>query len=154
MPHESCVFQTYVFRISCNLVQKECCNKRLAWLLCYAGPGARDVIMCWLIGRVHTLGTVTDAHGALVGEVKIITGGRDYPIITLHYQISRIGSNPCLHSEKLASGWSGMWRRRICYLYSNFSTDKYCKCLENCGPYRNAHSLKTRLLYLGVLNSD
>jgi len=79
---------------------------------------------------------------------------RDCLIVTLHYQISLIGSNPCLHSEKVASGWPGTWRRRPCYLYSNSSIDKYCKCLENCVPYRNAHSLKMRYLYLGVLNSD
>jgi hypothetical protein len=31
---------------------KKCCNKRLAWLLCYAEPGAKEVLMCWLIRPV------------------------------------------------------------------------------------------------------
>jgi hypothetical protein len=39
-------------------------------------------------------------------------------------------------------------------LYSNSRIDKYRKCFENSGPYRNAHGLKMRSLYLGVLNSD
>jgi len=110
--------------------------------------------MCWLIGRLHTSGTMTDAYGTLVVEANNIIGGRDCPIVTLHYQISRIGLNPCLHSEKVASGWPGTWHRRTSYLYSNSSIDKYCRCLENRGPYRSGHSLKMRSLYLGVLNSD
>lgn len=31
---------------------------------------------------------MTDAYGALVGEANNIIGGRDCPIVTLHYQIS------------------------------------------------------------------
>ena len=148
-----CTFQTYVFRISWNFVQKEC-NKWLAWLLYYAETSARDVIVCWLRGRLGTSGNMTGAYGALVGEAKNIIGGRNCPVVTLHYQISCIGSNPCLHSEKLASGWPGTWHRSTCYLYSNSRMDTYWKRLENCGPYRNADSLIMRSLYLGVLNSD
>jgi hypothetical protein len=47
-----CTFQTYVFRISWKVLQKECCNKWLAWLLFYAEPGAMGVVMCWLIRPV------------------------------------------------------------------------------------------------------
>jgi hypothetical protein len=74
-------------------------------------------------------------------------------MVTLHNQISHTRLSPGLLSEKLASGWPGTWHRRTCYLYSNSRIDKYRKCLENCGAYRNAHSLKMHSLYLGVLNS-
>jgi hypothetical protein len=53
---------------------------------------------------------MTDAYGTLVGEANNIIGRKDCPIVTLHYQISRIGSNPCFHSEKVASGWPGTWQ--------------------------------------------
>jgi len=45
--------------------------------------------MCWLIGRLHTSGTMTDAYGALVGEAKNIIGGRDSSsLFTIRYPVS------------------------------------------------------------------